>query len=223
MDDSTEFDARFLKAWEEDPNGTVRQHFGRHVRDQRQKATLSQRELAAQMNAAGFSWRQTTAAKVEAGERPVPVEEVVALATLFGVSIDSLVRPTSSNTLADRIDREWRTSLAADRESRSKLSEHQHAEHMKEISDERLTALRNLEAHLDGAAEVGFTEVVRGLAQCFSSDDEWIDILVEVGHSRAILDESLHEARRNLKAGTQDRRTGALNAIVGACLSNAQS
>jgi len=43
------------------------------------------------MRELGFGWRQTTAAKTEAAERPVPLGEVVALASLFGVGVHDLL------------------------------------------------------------------------------------------------------------------------------------
>lgn len=39
----------------------------------------------------GFSWRQTTVAKTELAQRPVLAEEAVALAAVFGVSLDELL------------------------------------------------------------------------------------------------------------------------------------
>lgn len=80
----------------------VRLVFGRRVRDLRQNLEWSQKELAARMNAAGFSWRQTTAAKVEAGERPVPVEEVAALAAIFNVRVENLFSE-KRNPLTERL------------------------------------------------------------------------------------------------------------------------
>ena len=72
------------------------------MRGFRQARGLSQQQVADAMVGLGFSWRQTTVAKTEAAERPVPVGEVVALAGLLGVGIHDLLTiklvPTSEET-----------------------------------------------------------------------------------------------------------------------------
>jgi len=52
---------------------------------------MSQQAVADAMVEAGFTWRQTTVAKTEAAERPVPVAELVALARLFETPIPELL------------------------------------------------------------------------------------------------------------------------------------
>lgn len=69
---------------------TPEQVFGARLRDLRQQHLLSQRQVAEAMVEQGFSWRQTTAAKTEAAERPVPIGEAVALARLFGTTVSDL-------------------------------------------------------------------------------------------------------------------------------------
>ncbi len=69
---------------------TPEQVFGARLRDLRQQHLLSQRQVAEAMVEQGFSWRQTTAAKTEAAERPVPLGEAVALARLFGTTVSDL-------------------------------------------------------------------------------------------------------------------------------------
>ena len=81
---------------------TVEQQVGATLRGFRQARGLSQQQVADAMVGLGFSWRQTTVAKTEAAERPVPVGEVVALAGLLGVGIHDLLTikqvPTSEET-----------------------------------------------------------------------------------------------------------------------------
>ena len=67
------------------------QVFGQRLRDLRTARGWSQQQVADAMGELGFNWRQTTAAKTEAAERPVPVGEVVALAGLFGVGVHDLL------------------------------------------------------------------------------------------------------------------------------------
>lgn len=64
---------------------------GERIRDHRLSLALSQQMLAAAMTQLGFSWRQTTVAKTEAAERPIRVNELAALAEIFGVGIAQLV------------------------------------------------------------------------------------------------------------------------------------
>ncbi len=74
------------------PESTVEQQVGATLRGFRQARGLSQQQVADAMVGLGFSWRQTTVAKTEAAERPVPVGEVYALAGLLGVGIHDLLR-----------------------------------------------------------------------------------------------------------------------------------
>jgi transcriptional regulator with XRE-family HTH domain len=66
---------------------------GERVRERRNEKGWSQEKLAKEMTALGFSWNQTTAAKTERAARPVNADEMFALATLFGVAVDELMRP----------------------------------------------------------------------------------------------------------------------------------
>jgi len=81
---------------------TPEQSFGQRLRDLRTARAWSQQKVADAMRELGFGWRQTTAAKTEAAERPVPLGEVVALAGLFGVGVHDLLdvptTPTSEES-----------------------------------------------------------------------------------------------------------------------------
>lgn len=61
------------------------------LREQRRARGWSQQDVADAMSELGFSWQQTTAAKSEAAERPVPLDEAAALAALLGTSVDALL------------------------------------------------------------------------------------------------------------------------------------
>jgi transcriptional regulator with XRE-family HTH domain len=54
----------------------------RHFREQ---AGLSQDELAQRMNERGFEFTQTTIGKIESGQRPVKISEIVALGDTLGL------------------------------------------------------------------------------------------------------------------------------------------
>lgn len=81
-------------AWEARPFlAEVRTSFARNVRIRREAIHATQAGVANVMWAYGFeSWRQSTLAKVEAGERAVKLDEAFALAALYGIPLDDLLR-----------------------------------------------------------------------------------------------------------------------------------
>jgi transcriptional regulator with XRE-family HTH domain len=72
---------------EADPDAVL----ARRLRELRETARLTQRQLADRMTGAGYQMHQTTIAKIEAGQRPVIVGEAVALARIIGVDLAALV------------------------------------------------------------------------------------------------------------------------------------
>lgn len=65
--------------------------FARRLRELRQAARLTQRDVALRMVMRGYNWHQTTCAKSEVGDRPAYIGEAMALAEILGVSITDLV------------------------------------------------------------------------------------------------------------------------------------
>ncbi len=66
--------------------------FGRRARQMRRTRDWSQEDVARMMRDRGFdSWRQTTVAKSEAGDRPIRLNEGVALAHLFNGLIGDFI------------------------------------------------------------------------------------------------------------------------------------
>jgi len=65
--------------------------FGRRLRYLREEAGLTQRQLADVMRAAGYKMHQTTVAKIEAGERAVPVDEAAQFADVLGIDLTQLI------------------------------------------------------------------------------------------------------------------------------------
>lgn len=59
--------------------------YGQRVRSCRESLCLSQNALAVMV---GGSWRQTTVARVEAGEQSLKLADAVRLAEVFGMSLD---------------------------------------------------------------------------------------------------------------------------------------
>lgn len=74
-----------------DTLGSAEDIVGRRVRALRVMRGWSQQELATRMSERGQGWRQTTVAKTEAADRPIRVNEVQALAVVFGVTAGDLL------------------------------------------------------------------------------------------------------------------------------------
>lgn|GEM_PF-4690858 len=64
--------------------------FRSRMRARRDSLKISQTEFARTMKAAGFAWHQQTVQRVEAGERPVRLNEVAEIARLLGTSVSAL-------------------------------------------------------------------------------------------------------------------------------------
>jgi len=72
------------------------------LRGLREELGMTQKQLAERMTRRGFSIRQTTIAKIEAGQRPVRVNEAVALANILAVELGDLVDdPVASGEAAE--------------------------------------------------------------------------------------------------------------------------
>jgi transcriptional regulator with XRE-family HTH domain len=64
-----------------------------NIKAARERAKLSQREVADQMRSRDFPWHQQTVAQVEAATRTVGAVELKDLADIVGTTMDSLMRP----------------------------------------------------------------------------------------------------------------------------------
>lgn len=60
------------------------------VRKHRKRRRLSQTELGRRMKAQGHPWHQMTVARTESGDRPLRLDEAIALAGIFDVSVSDL-------------------------------------------------------------------------------------------------------------------------------------
>ena len=65
--------------------------FGRWVRDLRNARGWTQEAFAERLAAAGYPLHQTSIAKLESGSRPTPLDEVGAIARIFGVDHAALL------------------------------------------------------------------------------------------------------------------------------------
>jgi len=61
------------------------------LRDLRKERGLSQQDTADRIRAFGFTWSQATVTRLEAATRPTTLNEIAALATLYGVKLAELL------------------------------------------------------------------------------------------------------------------------------------
>src|SRR5258705_8927715 len=66
-------------------------YFRKQVRAERERRGWSQSQVAELLRGKGFRVHTTTIAKIEAGDRAVPIDEASAIADVFGTSLDRLL------------------------------------------------------------------------------------------------------------------------------------
>jgi transcriptional regulator with XRE-family HTH domain len=79
----------------DDPQGipTHEQLAARQLRLLRQGRNWSQLEVAEKMRAYGYQWSQATVTRLEAATRPIRLNELAALAALYGVPVAQFLEP----------------------------------------------------------------------------------------------------------------------------------
>ena len=75
------------------------------LRDLRTTSGLTQSQMATAMSARGLSMVQSTIANIEAGHRPVRLNEAAALAAILGVDLAELVTDRSTDTEREHLHR----------------------------------------------------------------------------------------------------------------------
>lgn len=81
--------------WDEIANVDVM--VGHRMRELREQQGLSQQGFVNQLAARGIlQWHQTTVGKVESGQRPVRVDEAMAIADTLGVLVQDLIENPNS-------------------------------------------------------------------------------------------------------------------------------
>lgn len=68
---------------------TANDTFVKWLRASREATSLSQQHVADALKPLGISLHQSQVAKIERGERPLRLDEAVALASLFGATVDA--------------------------------------------------------------------------------------------------------------------------------------
>lgn len=82
-----------------DPEQTA----GQRIRQLRTERGWSQEETARRMRSYGYDYHQTTVAKIEAGQRPFRVRELVDFAALFGMPPEHLIQQPAAGELEQEI------------------------------------------------------------------------------------------------------------------------
>lgn len=93
--------------------------FAANFKAARERAKLSQREVADHLRERGIPWHQQTVVRLESGEQRVRLGEAEALADIVGSSVSLLMRPAD----LDRAASDILSAAAKVRESRRKLAE----------------------------------------------------------------------------------------------------
>lgn len=143
--------------------------FGRRVKQLRQNAGLTQKELADRLTQWGRSFHQTTVAKLEAGTRPTTMEELIPLSVALGVSQKAFFDEPSPADRAEHKVREAEQRLLKLRAEANAMQ----ARYL-ELQDELRGAVEDysqqVEAlrELDPEAAAGRTKVVDDLSHMVS-------------------------------------------------------
>jgi transcriptional regulator with XRE-family HTH domain len=132
----------------------------REVRSLRKGRGWSQEELARRMSAAGFaSWHQSTVGRTETGDRPLRLNEAVALSELFGVSLTRLLTPVEmtleqvgqaiaeTETVRDKLTGQLHAALSDFHEAQDRA--HHHELQLGRINA-RLDSLQRVQQSLTG-------------------------------------------------------------------------
>jgi transcriptional regulator with XRE-family HTH domain len=153
---------------------------GERVRALREARGWSQDTVAKRMASKGFSWRQTTVAKTEAADRPVRVNEAVALADLYGVDLDSLVRP-DLHPLAQRLQKARSILEQVEHELGEAERRVREMQGVVDLARGRYDALIALSEYAGvQIPEHLLPHVLSVLIRVFP-DDEWQQVLVDAG------------------------------------------
>jgi len=80
---------------------SARELFGANVRTLREAAGWTQAYIASELQLRGYQLHPSAVAKIEAGSRPTPVDEAIALADIFGVEPGILLSSISSKIISD--------------------------------------------------------------------------------------------------------------------------
>lgn len=174
------------------------------VRRHRERLGMSQSELARRMAELDMSWHQMTVARTESGDRPLRLDEALALANIFHVPLENLLRRVDDN-----IQREYQTisELLARLTREARLTQAQlddARERYKEATSEfarvraRANAMVNEAAIAVGDAENEITEREKQLRELVSLIDRHHALLRDLqDHYPDVVKEVAQQAKKD--------------------------
>ncbi len=73
-------------------NNSVEKSIGKNIRHLREKANLTQEQLAAKLQVSGCDITRSALAKIEVGQRHIYVDEIILIKNILNVSFEQLLR-----------------------------------------------------------------------------------------------------------------------------------
>jgi transcriptional regulator with XRE-family HTH domain len=147
----------------------------------------SQEDVATKMQAEGFAWLQSTLTKTESGARPIRLTEAVGLARIFEVDMGDLVRQEAHPfvTRMQRVAAETKAAQKAVQAAQENVGKSQsrlnYCKEMAELAELRFHAIQRMGDYIDNLDRDGFDAAVDALRRHAVIEDEWLDILLEIG------------------------------------------
>lgn len=123
------------------------------------------------MQAAGYNWLQSTAAKTEVGDRAIRLNEAVALAAMFEVDLGELVRPELHPLIA-RIQKEAGLLAMVEGDAAETRRVLQETQRIVADTQERIAALRNLLDYLDNPSAERWAPVIAPVIRLFDLSEQ---------------------------------------------------
>jgi transcriptional regulator with XRE-family HTH domain len=105
---------------------------GANVKQYRLARGMSQADLAAQLTVRDFPFHQQAILKVERGTRPLKVEEVSAIADIFGIGVDALLQSEARQTELRLLQHVTRLEMEIDELDRQLVSKRRSLEGARE-------------------------------------------------------------------------------------------
>ncbi len=136
----------------------VRREFGQAVRTARERRGITQEQLAHEVESLGLS--RFTIAKIEAGSRPTPVEDVLAIARALQVPPSALLGEDTDAETLDAAQAVHEAMRLQDKLVRAAWEVERAAEHVRALPPAVTARLAKREAGLLGPAGWGAAEVV---------------------------------------------------------------
>ena len=145
------------------PRVDLERAVGLRVRALREARGLSQQQLGQKLAALGYPMEQPTVYKLEKGTRPIRVNEIEAVATIFGVDIAELLTPwVDEDHHVARLNLAKAKSRLDEANKRLESAEAQAAEAQEELERARAAREKAFDEWDEALAQVNRWITVRG-------------------------------------------------------------